>query len=70
MEKVLKDVQDALSKTTIAVGWVERSATHQDRGEDRARIEPDFANVRGRKHGNGKPLVSDGGLHPMALTFS
>ena len=64
MEKVLKDVQDALSKSVVPVGWVQRSATHQDRGEDRTRIEPSAAGVGGQKHLNGDPLALPGGLHP------
>jgi 2-polyprenyl-3-methyl-5-hydroxy-6-metoxy-1,4-benzoquinol methylase len=64
MERVLKDAQEALSKSVVSVGWVERSATHQDRDGDRTRLEPNRVGVGEQEHSNGNPLASDGGLHP------
>ncbi len=64
MEKALKGVEDALSKSTISVGSVERSATHQERGDDRTRIDPTAADAGGQKHWNGSSRALPGGLHP------
>jgi hypothetical protein len=62
MEKVLKDVQDALSKSTIPLRWVKRSATHQDRGHDGTRIDPSAAGIGGQERLNGSSHAVPGGL--------
>ncbi len=64
MEGILRRAEDVLSKSTFSVGSVERSATHQARGDGRTRIDPTAANAGGQRHWNGDPRALAGGLHP------